>query len=1685
MNLDFSIPPSLPLHIQEKLNALIQDYKEENLTIKGYETKRRHLLEPYIHDLKTTVPSRTPTNIDRKHTVHITGRNQNLSSTLLERTITPSTPLASSNNLASIDNFSILSPTKSRYNYYNSIDTPQSMYNVTTNSSIFNTPGRPKVSHRPASSIQLSLPSHDITDDNNNYLPMIPLLPRNVKEQISSKDKSTNFNNQLLFSLLPILRGRSQFNEAQTAIISLNIKGKETYITWEKLYLRAEKVAHELKKTKLYRMDKLLLWYNKEEVIEFTVALVGCFIAGMVAVPISFETYSLQEIVEIIRQTNCKYILISNECYRQLDNLHSPTHNTTIKINRNEMFRNILFLKTDDLGTYSKAKKQSPTFDISNIAYIEFTRTPLGRLSGVVMKHNILMDQFNSLAEILDSKRMPHWKKSHIRKPYDKRIPLTLATKEKTARFTVLNSLDPTRSTGLVLGVLFNIFSGNLLISVDERLLQKPSGYEALIDKYRADILLNDQLQLKQNVINYLENPIPMPERKKHKMDFSCVKVCLTSCNTIDTEVTDMVINKWLKNLGCTDAVLCYSPILTLIDFGGIFISTKDQLGGLENFPIHNSSLKLQDDIYVNKDKLKANTIEADVVAMINPSQTFKDYIRLQSFGYPIPGTTLCVVNPDDGTLVPELCVGEIWLSSKNLVDEFYQMDKVNDFVFRAKLNYAKMFSFINEGSQINDNTSLDRLETIYNICLPNTQFLRTKLMGFIHNGKIYVLSLIEDMFLQNRLIRLPNWSHTSDITKTYKLSSYKSTSNGASSVDASKPSSISDKADVYGSETNWTISYKGKRIVETHYLQQITETLVRTVNTVSDVSAFELNRYKDEHFLILVVESSLAKSSSASSSNSEENLSVRINNQKESFERKMNELTDQIYRILWIFHKIQPMCILVVPQKSLPRRYCSLELANSTVERKFINGELTSKYIKFQFDNIILDFIPHSGYYNESIFSEHLSKLRRLYIERKDIIERKEANELTKWQTSGIDYRESSYDPRNPQLKLSDYKSITEILEWRVQTTPNESAFTDGGNTASSSIHNNENNIQKNVSWKNFDLIIATFIKKIVGSKTPLSAGDHVIIMCDNSVEYVAMIMACFYCRLVVIPMKPISEKRAENDIKFLCSLIKGYKVKRLFIDGRLHSMLSNNSNVSKLYKHYKYIFPKVTIFSKLKKKHGVHTGIFKSILKQRHSYKAGVNINTVPTVIWVDSDKDITKNLHILMNHESLLNICKVLKETLQLKLTTPILSLDSYTSGLGFILSCFIGIYVGTSTTLFSLNNVMNDPKDFLMTIQNSGFSDLYLKIDSFHKILYKTSIFLKNEVNSNKSKHSIKSSSPNLSSDIFRNVKNIMISFTGRPSLNFIENLLATYNNVPISSKQINFIYQHHFNPIISLRSYLDIPPIDVYLDPVSLREGIIKEIDPTSSKVYNALRLQDSDVVPVCTDVTIVNPETLMPCVEGEIGEIWCCSEANVFDYSIFDSKGKSKKDSFITEQFQSKFDKEYENGLTYLRTGDLGFIRNIQSVNSEGDLISLNLLYVLGSINETIEILGLTHFVFDLEKTIKSTNNAIRNCLIAKAGGLLVCLVQTNTDMTDKYGNLTALMVSELMNNHGVILDLVSFVQNNNASSKLKKYDTWSLNRSLIIKDWFNGDIKIDIQFAINYGENISMYLLSEFDKNT
>lgn len=1610
--LDFSIAENLPPAIQQQLQELITDYQDESLTAKGYHKKRQQLLEKYATTTQNSLLNSPRSSLDSR----ISNERKRVYRTGIGRS-------------GVTDNQSIMSsvtPIKK--------DTP-SLYRVTTVHSN-------AVASTPASSRVLQVGKRNTNASSDSlYDPMIPLLPR--FQGLSKNDWD---------SLPLVLRKRSELYERETAMVRINAKGKESTISWGKLFLRAEKVAHELSagKYKLYKMDKVVLWYDQDESIEFTVSLLGCFIAGMIAVPVSLDIYSLTEIHEIIKMTNSKFILISDQCHNKIDGLYANP-NTKLKLTKTDLFAKLTFLRTDDLGTYSKAKKATPTYDIPSVSYVEFTRTPLGRLSGVIMKHQILAGQFENMARIIDSRESSTRKKIKIIRKYkDHRTP---------QRHTILNTLNPTRSTGLIFGILFNIFSGNLLINVDKEHLKTPGSYESLISKYRASILLNDQLQLKQVVINYLENPEHVISRKA-KIDFTPVKHCLTSCTTIDTEVTDMVVHKWLKNLGCLDASQCYTPILTLLDFGGIFISTKDQLGNLENFPLHDVKLKLQDELYLNKEKLKENLIRPSIQAMMNSSSSKKDFLRLSSFGFPLPDSTICVVNPDDLTLSPDLTVGEIWVNSPSITDEFFQMEKINDFVFGSRLNFSKMAKqSIDE--YVQDLDVSEKLNMIMGMGLAEMNFTRTKLIGFVHNGKMYVLSLIEDTFVQNQLVRLPNWSHTSDVTRADTKSNH------------SKESS--------GSERSTDVNHK--RVLQSFYLQHITENIVRTVDTVSEVSAFELPHNREEHFLVVVVESILANSNYLNSGTSTVSRESYL-----QIEKRMNLLTEQIYKMLWIFHKIQPFCVLVVKPGSMPRRYCSLEIANSTVEKKFLDGLLKSKFVKFQLDNVILDFIPHSFFHNESIFSEHLSRLRHKSI--KDTIHLN--NQLPAdptWQTSGIDYRQDSLDLRSGK-KLTSFESIIDILHFRIANYSNDLAFCNEGAILTQSLDK--------YSWKSFDAILAAFVKKIVESKTPLKKGDHVIVMCENSVEYSAIVLSCFLCNLVVIPLPIMIDSHSSEEIKFLIKIIKAYKVKRIFIDSKVNLSLESNTNIGQLLKGYKSSLPKITVVSKIKRKSNLSLRQFSATVKSQFGTSA--RNETDICLIWINKEFDCNENLHSLMTHRLLLNQCKVLKETLQLSHSSRIYSIADYTHGFGFLQSCCLGVYTGSTTSLFSAENVFRNPAAFLIGLQNLGVKDLYLSPELLYLVLDKSKSILQSQSRhstNNRNEVIIKKGST-LSPGFLRNVPNIMLPFSGRPNYKAINILLSKYPEIGASLGQINYIYSHRFNPFISIRSYLGIPPVDIFLDPTCLREGIIKEVDPSQvsrSEYDKLIHLQDSGIVPVCTEVSIVNPETLEPCYENEIGEIWCCSEATVLGHYVvidsshdhvskasksFDKEYELRTESFISKQFNAKIVGNVDKGLTYLRTGDLGFIKTVTRVDNRGNNMTLSLLFVLGSINETIEVLGLTHFVLDLEATVKGSHPNISHCIILKTGGLLACLIECYDSGKYECSNITPLIVSSLLNKHGILLDLCTFVKP--GSTRYMNKD-WPKNRRSLLEDWLNGKLSINSQFSVGLGENSSIYLLSDFEK--
>lgn len=219
-------------------------------------------------------------------------------------------------------------------------------------------------------------------------------------------------------------------------------------------------------------------------------------------------------------------------------------------------------------------------------------------------------------------------------------------------------------------------------------------------------------------------------------------------------------------------------------------------------------------------------------------------------------------------------------------------------------------------------------------------------------------------------------------------------------------------------------------------------------------------------------------------------------------------------------------------------------------------------------------------------------------------------------------------------------------------------------------------------------------------------------------------------------------------------------------------------------------------------------------------------------------------------------------------------------------------------------------------------------------------------------------------------VLHDLKNLMISCEGRPRPDIYQKVRLHFAGAGLNRTAINTIYSHVLNPMITTRSYMSIEPIELWLDPKALRQGLVYPVDPETCP--GALLVQDSGMVPVSTQVAVVNPETNLLCHTGEFGEIWVESEACVKAFY------GSKDPQFDAERFMGRLLDGGEATSRYVRTGDLGFLHNVsRPIGPKGELVEMQVLFVLGGIGETFEVNGMSHFPVDIEYSIERCHRNI------------------------------------------------------------------------------------------------------------
>ncbi|KAF1811818.1 acetyl-CoA synthetase-like protein [Eremomyces bilateralis CBS 781.70] len=1384
----------------------------------------------------------------------------------------------------------------------------------------------------------------------------LPLEPREIPFDVFDPHNGnvpmSNFDN-----IGAVLRHRAKANVRQTAYWVLDQKGKEiASITWDKLHSRAEKVAQVIKdKSNLYRGDRVALVYRDQEVIEFAVALMGCFLAGVVAVPMNniddYQTLSL-----LLTTTQAHLALTTDN---NLKSFHRD-----ISAQRLKWPTGVEWWKTNEFGSYNPKRKDLDQSGAPDLAYIEFSRAPTGDLRGVVLSHRTIMHQMALVQAIVST--VPSGKSNDTFHPglRDKSGNLVVQPFSRPGE-VVMSYLDPREGIGLILGVLFGVYGGHSTVWFESVTVDTPGLYAHLITKYRTTIMVADYPGLKRSAYNYQQDPMATRNFKKaYEPNFSTVKICLIDSLTVDSEFHDVLADRWLRPMRNPRARELVAPMLCLPEHGGMMIAVRDWLGGEERMGCtlgqekdesDSDDDKKEDDsgippngytsliaggpikpitkakrgtelseVLLDKEALKTN----EVVVLATGSEAQKrasepGTLRAGAFGYPIADATLAVVDPEKNLLCAPYSVGEIWVDSPSLSGGFWALPRHTETIF-----HARPYRF-EEGNPTP--------------VMVEPEFLRTGLLGTVIEGKVYVLGLYEDRIRQR---------------------------------------------------VEWTESGVTEHEHRYFFVQHLVLSIMRTVPRVYDCSAFDAH-VNGEYLPIVLIETQAASTAPTTAGGPPRQLDIPF----------LDTLAERVMEALYQEHHLRVFCVMTTAQNTLPRivKNGRREIGNMLCRRDFDNGSLACVHVKFGVEmavqNLPIGDDPAGG-----IWSMQSAQSRAGLLLMQDK------------QYSGVDYREVVIDDRT-STPLNQFSNIHDLMQWRVSRQAEELAYCtiDGRGKEG-----------KGVNWRKFDLKVAA-VAMYLRNKVKLKPGDPVLLMYTHSEEFVYAIHACFCLGVTAIPMPPIDQNRLSEDAPALLHMISDFRIKALLVNHDVDHVLKLKP-VSQHLKHTAMILrvniPNIYNTGKTPKQtHGCR--VLELTLRPQWVQPG------YPALVWVFWTPD-QRRVAVQMGHDTIMALCKVQKETCQMTSTRPVLGCVRSTIGLGFVHTCLMGIFLAAPTYLVSPVDFALNPMILFQTLSRYKIKDTY----ATSQMLDHAMAFGAGKVSG------------------LHELKNLMISTDARPRVDVYQKVRVHFAQAGLDRTAINTIYSHVLNPMVTSRSYMCIEPIELWLDMESLRRGLVLPVDPDSDPT--ALLVQDSGMVPVSTQISIVNPETSRLCMVGEYGEIWVHSEANAFGFY-------GSKDAFDAERFNART-LDGDPNAQYVRTGDLGFLHNVsRPIGPGGSLVEMQILFILGNIGETFEVNGLNHFPMDIEYSVERCHRNIvpGGCAVFQAGGLVVVLVEIFRK--NFLAALVPVIVNAVLNHHHFVVDIVAFV----GKGDFPRSRLGEKQRGKILNSWVQRKIRSIAQFGI------------------
>ncbi|CAO2600863.1 Disco-interacting protein 2 homolog B, partial [Lemmus lemmus] len=553
-------------------------------------------------------------------------------------------------------------------------------------------------------------------------------------------------------------------------------------------------------------------------------------------------------------------------------------------------------------------------------------------------------------------------------------------------------------------------------------------------------------------------------------------------------------------------------------------------------------------------------------------------------------------------------------------------------------------------------------------------------------------------------------------------------------------------------------------------------------------------------------------------------------------------------------------------------------------------------------------------------------------------------------------------------------HQFLAEILQWRAQATPDHVLFmllnAKGTTVCTASCLQLHKRAER--------------IASVLGDKGHLNAGDNVVLLYPPGIELIAAFYGCLYAGCVPVTVRP---PHAQNLTATLPTV-------RMIVDVSKAACILTTQTLMRL-------------------------------LKSREA-AAAVDVKTWPTII--DTDDLPRKRLPQLykpptpemlayldfsvsttgmltgvkMSHSAVNALCRAIKLQCELYSSRQIaICLDPY-CGLGFALWCLCSVYSGHQSVLIPPLELENNLFLWLATVNQYKIRDTFCS----YSVMELCTKGLGNQV------EVLKTRGINLSC-----IRTCVVVAEERPRITLQQSFSKLFKDIGLSPRAVSTTFGSRVNVAICLQGTSGPDPTTVYVDLKSLRHDRVRLVERGAPQ---SLLLSESGKILPGVKVVIVNPETKGPVGDSHLGEIWVNSPHTASGYyTIYDSE------TLQADHFNTRLSFGDAAQTLWARTGYLGFVRRTELTAATGE--RHDALYVVGALDETLELRGLRYHPIDIETSVSRVHRSIAECAVFTWTNLLVVVVELCGSEQEAL-DLVPLVTNVVLEEHYLIVGVVVVV---------------------------------------------------------